>query len=53
MKSHTIVCNLAALDDPEELKAFEEAIQDPELRKKIISILEEAGLLGESHRQPA
>lgn len=40
-------------DDPEVLKAFADAIQDPELRKKIISILEEAGLLAGSIRQPA
>ena len=32
-------------DDPEVMKAFQEALQDPELRQQIISILEEAGLL--------
>lgn len=32
-------------DDPEVMKAFQEAIQDPELRQQIISILEEAELL--------
>ena len=40
-------------DDPEVMKAFQDALQDPELRKEIISILEEAGLLPESNRQPA
>lgn len=43
--------NLA--DDPEVMKAFANAIQDPELRKEIISILEEAGLLPVSTRLPA
>ena len=40
-------------DDPEIMKAFQDAIQNPELRQQIISILEEAGLLPESIRQPA
>ena len=40
-------------DDPDVMKAFQDAIQDPELRQQIISILEEAGLLPESTRQPA
>ena len=40
-------------DDPEIMKAFQDAIQDPELRQEIISILEEAGLLPGSIRQPA
>ena len=40
-------------DDPVVMKAFVDAIQDPELRQKIISILEEAGLLPVSIRQPA
>jgi hypothetical protein len=40
-------------DDPEVVKAFTEAIADPELREQIISILEEAGLLPESICQPA
>ena len=40
-------------DDPEVLKAFVEAIQDPEMRQQIISILEEAGLLPVSIDQPA
>ena len=40
-------------DDPEIMKAFQDAINDPELRQQIISILEEAGLLPESIRQPA
>ena len=40
-------------DDPEVMKAFQDAIKDPELRKQIISILEEAGLLPASIRQPA
>ena len=53
MKYKTIICTLTESVDPEDLEAFEKAIKDPELRKKIISILEEAGLLGESHRQPA
>ena len=40
-------------DDPEVMKAFVDAIHDPELRQKIISILEEAGLLPVSIDQPA
>ena len=40
-------------DDPEVMKAFVDAIQDPEMRQQIISILEEAGLLAGSIRQPA
>lgn len=40
-------------DDPEVMKAFQSAIQDPVLRQQIISILEEAGLLPGSIRQPA
>jgi hypothetical protein len=40
-------------DDPEVMKAFVDAIHDPELRNRIISILEEAGLLAASIRQPA
>ena len=40
-------------DDPEVMKAFVDAIHDPELREKIISILEEAELLPVSIRQPA
>ena len=40
-------------DDPEIMKAFQDAIQNPELRQQIISILEDAGLLPESIRQPA
>ena len=40
-------------DDPEVLKSFADAIQDPELRKKIISILEEAELLPGSIDLPA
>ena len=40
-------------DDPVVMKAFVDAIQDPELRQKIISILEEAGLLPVSTDQPA
>lgn len=40
-------------DDPEVMKAFVDAIHDPELRQQIISILEEAGLLPVSIGQPA
>ena len=40
-------------DDPEIMKAFQDAIQDPEKRQQIISILEEAGLLPGLIRQPA
>ena len=47
------VCTLASPVNPDELKAFQEAIKDPGKRKEIISILEEAGLLHESHRLPA
>ena len=40
-------------DDPEVMKAFQDALQDPELRQQIISILEEAELLPASIGQPA
>ena len=40
----------AAKVEPDELKAFLDAIKDPELREKITSILEEAGLLRELPR---
>ena len=40
-------------DDLEFMKAFQEAIKDPELRKEIISVLEEAGLLPLFSRRPA
>ena len=40
-------------EDPEVMKAFQEALQDPELRQQIISILEEAELLPGSICQPA
>lgn len=39
-------------DDPEIMKAFQNAIQDPDLRQQIISILEEARLLPVSMDQP-
>ena len=47
------VCKPSVTVNPEELKAFQEAIADPVVRDKIISILEEAGLLDELLRQPA
>ena len=53
MSYNIAVCNLAIAVDPDELNAFKEAIKDPELRKEITSILEEAGLLRASHRRPA
>ena len=40
------LCDCTVSVDPDELESFKEAIQDPELRKAIILILEEAGLLG-------
>ena len=43
----------AAAVTPDELAAFQVAIKDPETRKEIISILEEAGLLRGSLRRPA
>lgn len=45
MTYNTAVCNPTVSVDPDELKAFQEAIKDPERRKEIIAILEEAGLL--------
>ena len=44
--------NVAA-DDPEFMMEFLDAIRDPELRKEIIDVLESAGLLPLSDRQPA
>lgn len=40
-------------DDPEFMKTFQEALKNPDLRKEIISVLEEAGLLPLSARRPA
>ena len=53
MSYNTPVCNPATSVGTDELSAFQEAIKDPEKRKEIILILEEAGLLRELHRQPA
>ena len=53
MSYNTPVCNNTTPVSPDELKAFQEAIADPVVRDKIISILEEAGLLDELLRQPA
>lgn len=53
MSYNIAVCNPAIAVDPDELQAFQDAIKDPETRKEIISILEEAGLLRELHRQLA
>lgn len=49
----TKLLNRNIADDPKVMKAFVDAIQDPELRQQIISILEEAGLLPVSIRQLA
>ena len=43
--------NLA--DDPEFIKACEQALQDSEKREQIICILQRAGLVQSSDRQPA
>lgn len=51
LDTETLNRNIA--DDPEVMMAFVDAIQEPELRQQIISILEEAGLLPGSIRQPA
>lgn len=53
MSYNIAVCNLAHSVEPDELRAFQEAIKDPETRKAITSILEEAELLHELHRLPA
>jgi hypothetical protein len=55
VKAHyqSTLCQRNIAEDPEILEAFQNALQDPERRKAIISILEEAGLLPESNRQPA
>jgi hypothetical protein len=45
--------NRSIADDPEVMKAFVDAIQDPVTRQQIISILEEAELLPVSIRRPA
>lgn len=52
-KHNTVLLQRNIADDPEVMKAFQDAIQNPELRQQIISILEEAGLLPESIRRPA
>lgn len=53
MSYNTTVCNPTTSVSPDDLKAFQNAIKDPETRKEIISILEEAELLRVSHRLPA
>ena len=53
MPYNTPVCNPATSVGSDELKAFQDAIKDPETRKEIISILEEAGLLPLSLRRLA
>ena len=53
LKLDSAVLNRNIADDPKIMKAFVDAIQEPELRQKIISILEEAELLPVSIRQPA
>lgn len=50
MPYNIAVCNLATPVAPDDLEAFNEAIKDPETRKEITSILEEAGLLHELPR---
>ena len=50
---NTMLLHRNIADDPEVMKAFQDAIQDPELRQQIISILEAAELLPVSIRQPA
>lgn len=47
------ICRCSITDDLEFMEAFQEAIQDPERRKQIISILETAGLLPFADRLPA
>ena len=44
---------VSTADDLEFMAAFKQAIQDPEQRKQIISILETAGLLPSAVRWPA
>jgi hypothetical protein len=41
----TMLIHQNAADDPEFMKAFQEAIQDPERREAIIAFLETIGLL--------
>lgn len=53
MSYNTPVCNPATSVGSDELRAFQDAIKDPETRKEIILILEEAGLLRGSLRRPA
>lgn len=47
-----IISNLVD-EDPEFMEAFQKAIQDPEKREQIISILEKFELLPSAVRQPA
>ena len=51
--SETALPQRNVADDPEFMKDFLEAIQNPELRKEIIDVLEAAGLLPLSARQLA
>jgi len=41
----TVIYTSLDPNEREELRAFAEAIKDPEIRREIITILEEAGLL--------
>ena len=47
MKANDSVATLQSIldDDPELMKAVEEAIQDPKRREELISFLEKVGLL--------
>ena len=49
----TLVLKCDVSEDHEFMEAFKEAIQDPENRKQIISILETYGLLPFADRWPA
>lgn len=51
--NNTVLLRNDSSDDQDFMKAFKEAIKDPEKRKQIISILETYGLLPFAEDLPA
>lgn len=52
-KDNTALLHRNLAEDPEFIKACEQALQDPERKEQIIRILQHAGLIQASDRLPA
>lgn len=52
-KDNTALLYRSLAEDPEFIKACEQALQDPEKKEQIIRILQHAGLIQASDRLPA